>query len=63
MISQGSGNKAPDQPIFRVCGQRVFAQRHQGVRFRGGADPVYIYQTRPVWTRTHDVEYWTPSGN
>jgi hypothetical protein len=46
MISQGSGNKT-DQPIFsRLWGNGFLPSRHQGVRFRGGADPV-LYLSNP----------------
>lgn len=46
MISQGSGNKT-DQPIFsRLWGSGFLPSRHQGVRFRTGADPV-LYLSNP----------------
>ena len=47
MISQGSGNKT-DQPIFsRQWGSGFLPSRHQGVRFRSGADPV-LYLSNPA---------------
>jgi uncharacterized protein (DUF1501 family) len=46
MISQGSGNKA-DQPLFsRLWGSGFIPTQHQGVRFRGGSDPV-LYLSNP----------------
>ncbi|MCA9119621.1 MAG: DUF1501 domain-containing protein [Planctomycetaceae bacterium] len=46
MISQGSGNKT-DQPIFsRLWGSGFLPSKHQGVRFRTGADPV-LYLSNP----------------
>ncbi len=46
LISQGSGNKT-DQPIFsRLWGSGFLPSRHQGVRFRSGADPV-LYLSNP----------------
>jgi hypothetical protein len=46
MVSQGSGNKN-DQPIVsRLWGSGFLPTEHQGVRFRGGKDPVH-YLTNP----------------
>jgi uncharacterized protein (DUF1501 family) len=46
MISQGSGNKV-DQPIFsRLWGPGFLPSEHQGVRLRGGGDPV-LYLNNP----------------
>jgi len=46
LISQGSGNKT-DQPIFsRLWGSGFLPSKHQGVRFRSGADPV-LYLSNP----------------
>src|SRR5262245_35162342 len=46
MISQGSANKI-DQPLFsRLWGSGFLPSRHQGVRFRAGADPV-LYLSNP----------------
>ena len=46
MISQGSGNKT-DQPLFsRLWGSGFLPTQHQGVRFRGGQDPV-LYLSNP----------------
>ena len=43
LISQGSGNKT-DQPIFsRLWGSGFLPSRHQGVRFRSGADPSTLF--------------------
>ncbi len=47
LISQGSGNKT-DQPIFsRLWGSGFLPSKHQGVRFRTGADPV-LYLSNPA---------------
>src|SRR5215813_10171127 len=52
MISQGSGNKT-DQPIFsRLWGSGFIPTEHQGVRFRGGADPV-LYLSNPPGVDAH----------
>lgn len=46
LISQGSGNRT-DQPIFsRLWGAGFLPSQHQGVRFRGGVDPV-LYLSNP----------------
>ena len=43
---KGSGNKA-DQPLFsRLWGSGFIPTQHQGVRFRGGGDPV-LYLSNP----------------
>jgi hypothetical protein len=40
MISQGSGNKT-DQPLYsRLWGSGFLPTQHQGVRFRGGPNPI-----------------------
>jgi hypothetical protein len=46
MISQGTGNKN-DQPLFsRLWGSGFLPSKFQGVRFRGGSDPV-LYLSNP----------------
>jgi hypothetical protein len=47
MVSQGSGNKN-DQPIVsRLWGSGFLPTEHQGVRFRGGKDPVHYLSNPP----------------
>jgi hypothetical protein len=47
MVSQGSGNKN-DQPIVsRLWGSGFLPTEHQGIRFRGGKDPVHYLSNPP----------------
>jgi hypothetical protein len=46
MISQGSGNRG-DQPLYdRLWGSGFLPSKYQGVKFRGGGDPV-LYLSNP----------------
>ncbi len=51
LISQGTG-KNPGQPIFsRLWGSGFLPSKHQGVRLRGGANPVLYLQNPPSVSR------------